>query len=151
MSETGHSKHVVSGVPIAVRNDILEVTFVLSGLDGSLQSGIPDEGKPSLGTTHQVLAIGRDGTLDHLLAALGTEESLLDSRSFICFVFNQPNAVVSRLNIDLILLLSVDYDLVDLIAFYLFMLDQEVLDCLDLLVLDVDTPGVNLTEAITNE
>ena len=89
--------------------------------------------------------------MDHLAAALGAEEALLDLRLLGGLVVEQPDAVVARLHVELILVLGMQDDFVYLVALDFFVDDFEVVRNIKLLVVYSDSKDSNVPLAVAHE
>lgn len=81
------------------------------------EARVPDARLSVLGTSNDVLAIGRDSAAYHQVFAVRAKESFLDSDSTRGLILDQSDAVIPGLHEDLVCKLWMNFQIVDLIAF----------------------------------
>lgn len=115
-----------------------------------LSLSIPDKRPSVFWTTHQILAVWTETWFDHEVVALGTKEPSFDSGSSSRLVLNKSDAIVSRVNIELILVFRVRYELVDLITLNFLVFDDVRVQQLHFLVLcNIQLPNIDVTLTVT--
>ena len=114
---------------------------------------LPNVRLTSLATGDDVLPIGRNRALNFLVAALGAEEPFADASAARLREVEQSDAVVTGLDIDLLLDggLRMHDNLVDLITVDLLVLDEEVVADVDVVAVRRDSPDIDLAGAVTDE
>ena len=102
LTESTHSEHVVSGIPLAVGDQIEHATLVRLVWYHFFHSCVPDSRLSILGTRDEVLGVGGDGASDHLILRQSSKEAFLNAGSSGGFILNQPGTVITRLHEKLI-------------------------------------------------
>jgi len=148
LAESANCKHIVPWIPIAIGNNILKLALEFSCVEWIFQRCIPNIRISWFWATNQILAICRKSASYHLVTALRPKKSFFDSGSFWVSIINQPDAVVSWLNIQLILNFWVYNDGIYLVSLHFWMIDQMMVSHNHLVALNWDSLQVYLALAM---
>ena len=102
LAEAAECKHVVSRIPLAVRNKIKHAALVGLVWHHILHSRIPDPRLAIFRARDKILGIWGDRTAHQLVLRVRSEESLLDAGSTRRFILDQTCTVVTRLHEELV-------------------------------------------------
>ena len=151
LAESANSKHIIPWIPVTIWNNILKLALKFSCIQWVFQRCIPNIRISRFWTTNQVLAICRKSASNHLVAALRPEESFFDSSSSRGPIINQPDAVVSGLNIQLILYFGMHNDGINLVSFHFRVFYKMMVGHYHLVALNWNSPQVYLSLTISYE
>lgn len=153
LSEARYGKHVVIVIPVNIGHHVLEVAPVFTNIKLPFILLLPDIRLASLTACNDVASIWRERELYLLVATFGAEEPLADLSATGSIKFNQSDAVVARLDVDLLQCIWVRRanDLVDLVALDLFVPNAEVVDDVDVWAAGSDSPDVDCALTVTDE